>query len=219
MVGSAMGTVEIDAFTELQLKELSIVGCFQPAVPLEPHHFLPWTQRRNRETFMRHDRGRAGQARPPRHPPRAVPGGAGDLRDDPAGRRRLARHGLHLGLSLASWTKLGRHSRASSGHPGHLLRTESAGQEPFSAGAGAARPCLSAARRPRALRRPRRDLGAARMTNGVRELLTFEAGRARRYYRRARAAMPSHDRRALVAAEIMSAIYRALLRRDRGGRI
>ncbi len=55
------------------------------------------------------------------------------------------------------------------------------------------------------------DLGAARMTSGVRELLTFEAGRAREYYRRARAAMPSHDRRALVAAEIMSAIYRALL--------
>jgi 2-desacetyl-2-hydroxyethyl bacteriochlorophyllide A dehydrogenase len=53
MVGSAMGTVELDAFTELQLKELSIVGCFQPAAPLEPHHFLPWTQRRNRETFMR----------------------------------------------------------------------------------------------------------------------------------------------------------------------
>jgi 2-desacetyl-2-hydroxyethyl bacteriochlorophyllide A dehydrogenase len=52
MVGSVMGTVEIDAFTELQLKELSIVGCFQPAAPLEPHHFLPWTQRRNRRVFM-----------------------------------------------------------------------------------------------------------------------------------------------------------------------
>jgi 2-desacetyl-2-hydroxyethyl bacteriochlorophyllide A dehydrogenase len=52
MVGSVMGTVEIDAFTELQLNELSIVGCFQPAVPLEPHHFLPFTQRRNRQTFM-----------------------------------------------------------------------------------------------------------------------------------------------------------------------
>jgi L-iditol 2-dehydrogenase len=52
VVGSVMGTVEIDAFTELQLKELSIVGCFQPAAPLEPHHFLPWTQRRNRQIFM-----------------------------------------------------------------------------------------------------------------------------------------------------------------------
>lgn len=55
------------------------------------------------------------------------------------------------------------------------------------------------------------DLGAATMTDRVRQLLTFEAGRAREYYRRARAAMPSHDRRALVAAEIMAAIYRALL--------
>jgi L-iditol 2-dehydrogenase len=53
VVGSAMGTVEIDAFAELQLKELSIVGCFQPAAPTEPHHFLPWTQRRNRQVFMR----------------------------------------------------------------------------------------------------------------------------------------------------------------------
>jgi 15-cis-phytoene synthase len=56
------------------------------------------------------------------------------------------------------------------------------------------------------------DLGSGRMTDGVRELLKFEAGRAREYYRRARAAMPPHDRRALVAAEIMAGIYRALLR-------
>src|SRR5262249_14515772 len=32
-VGSAMGTVEIDAFSELQLKELQIIGCFQPSAP------------------------------------------------------------------------------------------------------------------------------------------------------------------------------------------
>jgi 2-desacetyl-2-hydroxyethyl bacteriochlorophyllide A dehydrogenase len=51
-VGSAMGTVEIDAFTELQLKELSIIGCFQPAAPTSSHHFLRWTQGRNRRIFM-----------------------------------------------------------------------------------------------------------------------------------------------------------------------
>jgi 15-cis-phytoene synthase len=56
------------------------------------------------------------------------------------------------------------------------------------------------------------DLGAGRMTDRIRELLAFEAGRARDYYRRARAAMPAHDRGALLAAEIMAAIYRALLR-------
>jgi threonine dehydrogenase-like Zn-dependent dehydrogenase len=51
-VGSAMGTVEIDAFSELQLKELQIIGCFQPAAPLTAHHTFPWTQQRNRHVFM-----------------------------------------------------------------------------------------------------------------------------------------------------------------------
>jgi 15-cis-phytoene synthase len=62
------------------------------------------------------------------------------------------------------------------------------------------------------------DLGTGKMTGRVRDLLQFEAGRAREYYRRARAAMPAYDRRALVAAEIMAAIYRALLRQiERSG--
>lgn len=60
------------------------------------------------------------------------------------------------------------------------------------------------------------DLGRGRMTGDLRKLLTFEASRAREYYERARAAMPSHDRRALTAAEIMAAIYRALLRQIEG---
>jgi phytoene synthase len=62
------------------------------------------------------------------------------------------------------------------------------------------------------------DFANGRSTDRVRDLLQFEAGRARDYYRRARAAMPAHDRRALVAAEIMAAIYRALLERiERSG--
>jgi 15-cis-phytoene synthase len=62
------------------------------------------------------------------------------------------------------------------------------------------------------------DLGNGTTTDRVRELLKFEAGRARDFYRRARAAMPPRDRRALVAAEIMAAIYRALLDRiERSG--
>ena len=62
------------------------------------------------------------------------------------------------------------------------------------------------------------DLGLAQTSERVRDLLKFEAGRARDYYRRAREAMPPHDRRALVAAEIMAAIYRALLTRiERSG--
>jgi phytoene synthase len=62
------------------------------------------------------------------------------------------------------------------------------------------------------------DLGNGTTPDRVRDLLKFEAGRAREFYRRAREAMPPHDRRALVAAEIMAAIYRALLDRiERSG--
>ncbi len=44
-------------------------------------------------------------------------------------------------------------------------------------------------------------------------LLAHECARAREYYRKAALALPSIDRRRLVAAEIMGAIYFALLRR------
>jgi phytoene synthase len=47
----------------------------------------------------------------------------------------------------------------------------------------------------------------------VRQLLAFQAGRARDYYARADAALPRADARRLVAARIMSAIYRGILRR------
>jgi phytoene synthase len=52
----------------------------------------------------------------------------------------------------------------------------------------------------------------------VHALLRQQAERAREYYRRAAGALPRSDRRCLVAAEIMGAIYRALLRRiERNG--
>jgi phytoene synthase len=44
-------------------------------------------------------------------------------------------------------------------------------------------------------------------------LMHFEAGRAREFFSRAAAILPAEDRRAMVAAETMSVIYRALLRR------
>lgn len=47
----------------------------------------------------------------------------------------------------------------------------------------------------------------------VAALLRHECGRARRFYRKARAALPAADRRRMVAAEIMGAIYFAILRR------
>jgi phytoene synthase len=53
---------------------------------------------------------------------------------------------------------------------------------------------------------------------GVRELLAFECERAHGLYRRAASQLPRMDRRRLVAAEIMGAIYFEILRRiERNG--
>src|SRR5437764_7066310 len=43
-------------------------------------------------------------------------------------------------------------------------------------------------------------------------LMEFEAARAREFFSRAAAALPSEDRRAMAPAEIMASIYRGLLR-------
>jgi phytoene synthase len=51
------------------------------------------------------------------------------------------------------------------------------------------------------------DLSAGRVTEPVRRLLEFECRRAREFYRRAVEARPEEDRRRLVAAEIMRAVY------------
>jgi phytoene synthase len=50
------------------------------------------------------------------------------------------------------------------------------------------------------------------------QLMKFEAARAHAFFDRARGLLPAEDRRAMVAAEIMAAIYRALLgRMERDG--
>ncbi len=62
------------------------------------------------------------------------------------------------------------------------------------------------------------DLRAGVVTEPVRRLLAFQAARAHEFYARARRALPAADRHRLVAAEIMAAIYHALLTRiERGG--
>jgi phytoene synthase len=62
------------------------------------------------------------------------------------------------------------------------------------------------------------DLAAGRLTAPVRELLAFECRRAREYYDRAVQVRPPGDRRRLVAAEIMRAVYFETLRRiERSG--
>lgn len=57
------------------------------------------------------------------------------------------------------------------------------------------------------------DLAAGRMTPAVRQLIAFECGRARDYYQRAVDDRPESDRRRLLAAEIMRAVYFETLRR------
>jgi phytoene/squalene synthetase len=47
----------------------------------------------------------------------------------------------------------------------------------------------------------------------VGDLLAFQAARAHDFYASARAALPAVDRRPMLPAEIMAAIYRRLLRR------
>jgi phytoene synthase len=56
------------------------------------------------------------------------------------------------------------------------------------------------------------DLRDGRYTPAFVELMTWEAGRAHEYYRRAWEALPDVDRRRLFAAEIMGRTYYALLR-------
>jgi phytoene synthase len=54
------------------------------------------------------------------------------------------------------------------------------------------------------------DPGAPRGT-GLDRLLAFEADRARSHYEAAASRLPERDRRSMLPAEIMSAIYRAVL--------
>lgn len=62
------------------------------------------------------------------------------------------------------------------------------------------------------------DLAAGHMSEPVRRLIAFECQRARDFYQRALDARPPEDRRRLVAAEIMRAVYFETLRRiERSG--
>jgi phytoene synthase len=62
------------------------------------------------------------------------------------------------------------------------------------------------------------DLSAGVMSEPVRRLIEFECRRARDFYQRAIAARPPEDRKRLVAAEIMRAVYfETLTRIERNG--
>ena len=61
------------------------------------------------------------------------------------------------------------------------------------------------------------DLRAGVVTDPVRALLGFECRRAHEHYARARRVLPRADRRSLVAARVMDAVYFAILRRLESG--
>ena len=61
------------------------------------------------------------------------------------------------------------------------------------------------------LKRESASAGGGIMSPAVRALLQYQAERAHEYFRRARVALPRRDARRLVAAEIMGAIYYAIL--------
>jgi len=63
------------------------------------------------------------------------------------------------------------------------------------------------------LRRESAQAGAGVQSAAVKALLAHQGRRAHEYYERAARALPRGDARRLVAAEIMGAIYRAILRR------
>jgi 15-cis-phytoene synthase len=57
------------------------------------------------------------------------------------------------------------------------------------------------------------DLRAQVRDDRFQQLMQFEAARAEKFFARARALLPPEDRRSMVAAEIMSAVYFALLKK------
>ena len=57
----------------------------------------------------------------------------------------------------------------------------------------------------------REDLAAGRRTEGFLALMDFQAERARAFYQAAESCIPAGDRKALIAAEIMRAVYSRLL--------
>jgi phytoene synthase len=63
------------------------------------------------------------------------------------------------------------------------------------------------------LAREARESGSGVRSPTVKALLAHQGRRARDYYARAARTLPPEDARSLVAAEIMGAIYRAILRR------
>ena len=54
ILGCPHGKVELDLYTELQRKELSLIGSYQPNCPQVETPYYPWTQQQNRRTILRY---------------------------------------------------------------------------------------------------------------------------------------------------------------------
>ncbi|MFH1477824.1 MAG: zinc-binding alcohol dehydrogenase [Verrucomicrobiota bacterium] len=52
ILGCPHGETALDLYTELQRKELSLIGSYQPNCPEMETPYMPWTQRRNRELIL-----------------------------------------------------------------------------------------------------------------------------------------------------------------------
>jgi threonine dehydrogenase-like Zn-dependent dehydrogenase len=88
VVGSIPGTAEIPLFDPLQTKELTIIGAWQPRAPLLGHAYFPWTQSRNRLSFLELVRDRhvhVDHLITHRIRPEEAPQTYAMIRDDPSG--------------------------------------------------------------------------------------------------------------------------------------
>ena len=53
VLGSPRGTVDMDLMADVHLREVSILGAFQPLTPERPHTHYPWTKDRERALIVR----------------------------------------------------------------------------------------------------------------------------------------------------------------------
>ena len=54
ILGCPHGTVELDLYSELQTKELSLIGSYQPNCPQIETPYYPWTQQGNRQAIFQY---------------------------------------------------------------------------------------------------------------------------------------------------------------------
>lgn len=51
-LGSPRGTVTMDFFPQVHMREINLVGAFQPMTPEDDHAYYPWTKQRDRRLIL-----------------------------------------------------------------------------------------------------------------------------------------------------------------------